>query len=225
MHAIDVSAVHSVGTENITGTKTFTEKIFLAPKKLSYFSYAYIYGMENGTGGAGLVVQNRALPENSETQPARSYLALEGYDSGQGRFTLLAQNKHKSTSDGNSSASLVGTSDGVLSWTCSNADNSGAIDAVVGKGMSNNGDIRYASGLQMCWGLVTLNGPITNKNVKVTFPKPFATIPRVFSCSNAKIGDAMVLVGWETTTDFTIGCNSGSSSKGHTNWLAIGPWK
>lgn len=225
VHAIDVSAVHSVGTENITGIKTFAEKIFISPKESNYWSNAYIYGMENTVKGAGIVIQNRALPEDSDVQPARSFLALEGYDFGQGRFTLLAQNKHSSTDGGNSEASLVGTSDGVLSWTCSNADNSGYIDAVVEKNMSNNGYIRYASGLQMCWGRVTLNGPITINNVKVTFPKPFAATPRVFSCSNANNGDSMVLVGWEYTTDFTIGCNAGSHSGGQTNWLAIGPWK
>lgn len=95
------------------------------------------------------------------------------------------------------------------------------------EGVESSGDtwIRYKSGLQMCWGRVRLNGSISSENKKVTFPKPFASNAKVFSGSNANNGSSIVMVGWESTTTFTIGSPDPQQSFGYSNWLAIGLWK
>lgn len=94
-------------------------------------------------------------------------------------------------------------------------------ECVVGKG---DGYIRYSSGLQICWGWATLNGAITENNKKVTFPVAFKTKPRVITTANANAGNAFIVVGWETETNFTIG-TTGAVLTGGTSWLAIGWWK
>lgn len=96
------------------------------------------------------------------------------------------------------------------------------IEAVVESG---NGYIRYASGVQMCWGRVKVNGPITATGKKVTFPVAFKLTPAVLTTGNANFLGYNVVVGWETATSFTIGTFGGSSVVGETNWFAIGYWK
>lgn len=90
---------------------------------------------------------------------------------------------------------------------------------------SGSNYVRFGDGTQICWGGVGLNGAITDSNVRVTYPLPFGENPKVFTTLNANIGIHIpVGVGWETSTSFTIG-TSGTSSTGHTSWLAIGRWK
>lgn len=95
-------------------------------------------------------------------------------------------------------------------------------ECVVDKG---NGYIRYSSGLQMCWGRVTVNGTITATNTKVTFPVAFKLTPAVLTTGNANYLGNNVMVGWETATSFTIGTTIESPAVGETSWLAIGWWK
>lgn len=90
---------------------------------------------------------------------------------------------------------------------------------------SGNGYIRYASGIQMCWGRTALNGPISSTNKLVTFPKAFNAVPAVVTCSNANYLGIIVMVGWESKTSFTIGTISGETSTGETNWIAYGTWE
>ena len=90
---------------------------------------------------------------------------------------------------------------------------------------SGNGYIRYASGVQMCWGRVKVSGEITATNKKVTFPAAFKSTPAVLTTGNANYLGYNVVVGWETTTSFTIGAVNGASTAGETNWIAIGLWK
>ena len=96
------------------------------------------------------------------------------------------------------------------------------IEAVV---KSGNGYIRYASGVQMCWGRVKVNGPITETKTKVTFPVAFKLTPAVLTTGNANFLGYAVMVGWETAASFTIGTSGESSAVGETNWFAIGYWK
>ena len=222
--------VHITGDETITGAKTFTEKLFLAPKEDDQWLQTYIYGAENTLS---LKIQNRIEPEDLTGElPARSSIALQGYDSGQGNFMLLAQSKRSSTGVGYKQWTLLGTSDGRLSWSGS-GPSSGNIEVVYSSKTTQSYDssqlsqeyIRYSSGLQLCWGIVNLNGPISSSNLKVTFLQPFLCKPRVFSGPNANNGTATVIVGWEETTAFTIGTPAGITTKGLVNWLAIGPWK
>ena len=95
-------------------------------------------------------------------------------------------------------------------------------ECVVDKG---NGYIRYSSGLQMCWGCVTVNGVITDTNTKVTFPVAFKLTPAVLTTGNANYLGNNVMVGWETATSFTIGTTRESPAVGKTSWFAIGYWK
>ena len=90
---------------------------------------------------------------------------------------------------------------------------------------SGSNYVRFGDGTQICWGLVQLNGVITDSKVRVTYPLAFSEIPRVFSTLNANVGVAIPIgIGWETNTSFSIG-TSGPDSTGLTNWLAIGRWK
>lgn len=231
--------VHITGDETITGAKTFTEKLFLAPKEDDRWLETYIYGTENT---ASLRIQNRTIDAITDPlgYPARSSLTLRGIDNaGQGEFSLLAQSKYDTTNKRYYQYNLVGTSGGSLTWTGGDYSSSGKIEIVHSSLFSEKRVIgsqeyttileqeyiRYSSGLQLCWGRIKLNGTISSSNLKVTFSLPFLFAPRVISCANANNGNPTVIVGWETTTSFNIGTASGVTTTGEVNWLAIGIWK
>lgn len=96
------------------------------------------------------------------------------------------------------------------------------VEAVVESGA---GYIRYSSGLQICWGRVKVNGPISSTKTKVTFPVAFKQIPAVLTTGNANYLGYNVVVGWETAKSFTIGTVADAPVVGETNWFAIGYWK
>jgi hypothetical protein len=222
----DASVVHTADAETITGAKTFTEKLFLAPKEDDRWLQTYIYGTENA---ASLKIQNRIEPEDLTGElPARSSLTLEASDNaGQGRFTLRAQSKTSSTGDGYKQWGLVGTSDGSLTWTGGNYSSLGHIEIVDSSSLSSSiGYIRYSSGLQICWGgPVQLNGQVTDTNKRVTFPVAFSAVPSILTTNSANVGNHPVAFGWESKTAFSIGTMDKNNSTGHTSWVAIGPWK
>lgn len=221
----DASVVHTAGDETITGAKTFTEKLFLAPKEDDRWLKTYIYGAENTLS---LKIQNRTIDSitDSTGYPARGSLTLEGDDSGQGRFSLLAQSKYDTTNQRYYQYELVGTSDGALTWTGGDYSSSGEIEIVDSSNFSDyTSYIRYSSGLQICWGYVFLNGPITATNKRITFPVAFTTKPAILTTHNANAGDTPIGVGWESTTAFSIGTVNNSSSTNITSWIAIGAWK
>lgn len=90
---------------------------------------------------------------------------------------------------------------------------------------SGDGYVRFADGTQICWEIgCYVDGYITETNRRVNFPVAFASNPAVVAASNANIGNTTVIVGWESTTGFTIGETSGNL-RGNTNWIAIGRWK
>jgi hypothetical protein len=90
---------------------------------------------------------------------------------------------------------------------------------------SGSNYVRFGDGTQICWGVVQLNGAISDSNLRVTFPLPFFDTPRIFSANNANVGVGInVGIGWENSTSFTIG-TSGAASNGYTSWFAIGRWK
>lgn len=219
--------VHKTGDETITGDKTFTEKLFLTPKEGDRWAETFIYGTENT---AKLKIQNRIEPEDLTGEvPARSSITLEASDNaGQGRFTLLAQSKTSSTGDGYKQYDLVGTSDGSLTWNGGNYSSLGHIEIVDSMATSKWDDekyVRYSSGLQICWGYVSLNGSLTATNKRVTFPKPFTMVPAILTTFNANIGYTPIGIGWESTTAFSIGTMNNAQTTSHTSWIAVGPWK
>lgn len=225
-YAADANVVHLAGDETISGAKTFTEKLFLAPKEDDSLSQTYIYGTENT---ASLKIQNRTVDAITDSlgYPARAQLKLEAIDNaGQGRFSLLAQSKYNTTNQRYYQYQLEGTSDGALTWTGGDYSSSGKIEIVYSSNFSNDTRyIRYSSGLQICWGYVSLNGPITATNKRITFPVAFITKPAILTTYNANAGNTPIGIGWESTTAFSIGTVNGSSSTSNTSWIAIGAWK
>lgn len=112
-------------------------------------------------------------------------------------------------------------SGGTMSGGLTLSDGSAAEGVVV----SGTGYIRYARGIQMCWGTANLNGPVTEKNKRVSFPKAFKRDYIILTTHNANVGSAPVGIGWESSTSFSIGTLDNSGSTAHTGWLAIGYWK
>ena len=223
----DASVVHTADAETITGAKTFTEKLFLAPKEDDRWLQTYIYGAENTLS---LKIQNRIEPEDLTGElPARSSITLQGYNSGQGRFTLLAQSKMSSTGDGYKRWELLGTSDGLLSWTGGGNSSLGHIEIVDSLDTSSPwGEvkyIRYSSGLQICWGVLSLSGPVAETNKRITFPVAFSAVPAILTTYNANLGLHPIGIGWESPTAFSIGTMDNFNSTGNTSWIAIGSWK
>ena len=113
-------------------------------------------------------------------------------------------------------------SGGTMTGALTLSDGSAAEGAVASKGNY----VRYASGLQICWGYVDINGPVTATNKRITFPAAFITSPAILTTYSANIGNTPIGFGWESTTAFSIGTIDGSKITGlHTTWIAIGTWK
>ena len=70
-------------------------------------------------------------------------------------------------------------------------------------------------------GWIVLSGAISATNKRVTFLKPYKVKPSVYCSQNANAGVANIVVGWESTTEFSIGTTSGACTGG-TNWYARG---
>jgi hypothetical protein len=70
-------------------------------------------------------------------------------------------------------------------------------------------------------GWIVLSGAISATNKRVTFLKPYKTTPSVYCSQNANAGVANIVVGWEGTTEFSIGTTSGACTGG-THWYARG---
>lgn len=225
----DASVVHTADAETITGTKTFTEKLFLTPKEDDRWSQTYIYGTENT---ASLKIQNRTVDAITDPlgYPARAQLELEATDNaGQGRFSLLALSKYDTTNQRYYQYSLVGTSDGSLTWTGGNYSSRGDIEIVDSLDTPSEFGkvkyIRYSSGLQICWGFLNINGPVTATNKRITFPVAFTATPAILTTCNANVGPHPIGIGWESTTAFSIGTIDNFNSTGVTSWVAVGAWK
>lgn len=91
---------------------------------------------------------------------------------------------------------------------------------------SGSGYTRFTDGTQICWELgIHVDGLPSETNKRVTFPVPFTVNPAILTTANANIDiDAIISIGWESTTGFSIGANS-SEARGVTSWIAIGRWK
>ena len=112
-------------------------------------------------------------------------------------------------------------SGGTMTGALTLADGSAAEGAVA----SGYNYVRYASGLQICWGDVHLNGQLTATNKRITFPVAFRAVPAILTTYNANIGNTPIGIGWEDTTSFAIGTMNNSGSTGRTTWIAVGSWK
>lgn len=90
-------------------------------------------------------------------------------------------------------------------------------------------DIHYTrlnDGTQICWEIgVRVEGLPAETEKRVVFPVPFTVTPAILATANVNIGiDAIISIGWESTTGFSIGASS-SAARGITSWIAIGRWK
>ena len=91
---------------------------------------------------------------------------------------------------------------------------------------SGDGYIRYNNGIQLCWGMATLNGPATATNKRVYFPQAFISgTVTVYTTHDTNVERALADVGWVSNTAFSIGTLDNSGSIVHTGWLATGRWK
>lgn len=85
--------------------------------------------------------------------------------------------------------------------------------------------VRFRDGTQICWEIGSyVDGYITETNRRVNFPVPFLYNPAVLAASNANVGNYTIIVGWESSTGFSVGVTD-ANAKGNTNWIAIGRWK
>lgn len=226
----DASVVHTAAAETITGAKTFTEKLFLAPKEDDRWLQTYIYGAENTLS---LKIQNRIEPEDLTGElPARSSITLQGEDSGQGRFTLRAQSKSSSNGDGYKRWELLGTSDGLLSWTGGDYSSRGDIEIVDSSSLSSStGYVRYSSGLQICYGYVNcVNYGYNSKYSRFTYPVSFKDSNyQVTVCPRTGGIDVVSNINAKETTYCSVGVRNLRQST--DNWSVnvlihvIGYWK
>lgn len=132
-----------------------------------------------------------------------SYAAFYGinHDSNAGRFIIRA------VTDGSKYKELQGRPDGTLTWGGKN------IERVESSGTNY---IRYANGLQMCWGTV---GNMTEAGMTVTFPQPFVTAPAPSLVSTSVT--AYPYLTALTATDMTVKTNNNG---GFIRYTAIGRW-
>lgn len=90
---------------------------------------------------------------------------------------------------------------------------------------SGSNYVRFTDGTQICWEIgAYVDGYATETNRRVNFPVAFAITPAVIATSNANVGNTAIVVGWESTTGFSIGAADGNA-RGLTSWIAIGRWK
>lgn len=129
-----------------------------------------------------------------------------------GSFFIMARANDDTVS------TLNGYANGVLQW------NNKEIERLEASG---NGFIRYANGLQMCYGDCRPNDRVSNSSTYVTFAVPFANncIPTILISPNANNNTVVPTIGWETNLGFHCGVLSGSSGNGVNKWFAIGWWK
>lgn len=228
----DASVVHTADAETITGTKTFTEKLFLAPKEDDRWAETYIYGTENT---ASLKIQNKNIDAVTDPlgYPPRSSLTLETSDNaGQGRFTLTAQSKYNTANQRYYQYDLVGTSDGSLTWTGGNYSSLGHIEIVDSMSLSGStGYIRYSSGLQICYGYVNcVNYAYSSTYSVFTYPVSFKDSNyQVTVCPRASGVDVVANINEKDATHCSVGIRNLRQSS--DNWTvnvlihAIGYWK
>lgn len=204
--ANDSNVVHKSGDETINGVKSFNNDIVLNGN----------FNLRNNIDNGFIRVQG------SSGEYKGSRLILSGKDRGnyEGTFELMA-------TDGNVHSLLKGTKNGSLTWCSNNVD---CIDS--------QGDdyIRYANGLQICWGTVNLNNVNSTEVFKDTFfafPKSFISDPVVGTALNTDgsgWADFTLAVQISTTQmKFVQYTNRGISTTTSLNnkvtYTAIGKWK
>lgn len=139
-------------------------------------------------------------------------LILYGKDNNAGRFELVAKND---TAD----VRLVGSTNGTLTWNGKNVERVNA---------SGTNYIRYESGLQICWGEMSVPGTAVADDT-ITFPQAFKSSSSYqigISRSWAYNSSENYYIKSYTATGFTWSSAGTVSSNSHAyRYVAIGYWK
>lgn len=162
-------------------------------------NYRMVYAREvrNGLNTGALTLCGGSSASNG------AYLAVYGAnrsDGFQGRFDLVAK--------GSSDYKLTGLPNGNLTWSGKN------IDTIEEQG---NDYIRYANGLQICWGEYTRT---SESNATINFPKAFYNRTYPISVSVAGQSSTVYALGW--TASWVL---IGNTNIGSFMYTAIGRWK
>lgn len=188
-----------------------------------------LYVNDNGTPvplnlGTGIEYVQRieTLEQNAATQAARDAEQDAAISAAQ-----TAANNAQTAAD-TANEGLVGVVRSVNGVSADATGDVANVEIVDSKTFESNGYMRYASGLQICWGTVTTSN--TSSGQEVTFLKPFASWPIVIPCINysatgANLGGWTPWVGNTSATSFKIYSPTGQTTHTPKNWIAIGYWK
>ena len=100
---------------------------------------------------------------------------------------------------------------------CTATGTNGGLEGVTTVG---NWYIRYASGLQICWGSQSSVGTDT---VTISFGASFTSTP---ICANSTTSNNCIVNIYDvSTTNFKTHIGTGSGTSTHVRWIAIGKWK
>ena len=120
--------------------------------------------------------------------------------------------------DGTSNADLKGLPGGTLTWA------GNEVERALGY---SNGYIRWASGVQICWGKTSTG---SNGGANIVFPVPFADLPDVLPVIHGSMssgGPWTILYQPVSGTEANIWAfgPNGSYAQVGASWTAIGRWK
>ena len=194
---LDANVVKLSGDQTIGGTKTFTSGIHGNTSELRVQNDKTDNdGVTSIYGGAGYATGG--------------YLSVYGISNSSypGWFRVV-------TTTGPVTKALVGKPDGTLLWDSKN---------VLCVSDSGSNYIRFSSGLQICWGNVS----VATASTAVTFPKAFSATPEiVFGLRPGSASEKLynVLAYPRSSTGFTAYANDAA---GHmaaiVSYIAIGSW-
>lgn len=169
----------------------------------------------------GFVVRNSVDNSYTEylagTDETSSYISMYGksHPISPGRINLQANN-------GTNNSYLTLDPNGALTWLGKNIERVNA---------SGSNYIRYESGLQICWGTVTVTpssggNPFNHSgSATVTFPASFISTPMVFANINENAGYWNAVCQARSTTGATISVGGYNTNQHNAQYFAVGKWK
>ena len=180
--------------------------------------------LAGGTMTGNIVLSSGVMVSNYDNTTAMRFVggdATNGY-AGKPRIALFGNNYSYSPNlagafafvadDSTNNCTLYGYPNGDLKWSSKEVE-------IVNVYSSTNKYIRYESGLQICWGNVSM--PEDGSNVSVSYSVPFAVTPSIGASS---VRTRAYRVFADSATGFAASSVSGT---GDTNlyYVAIGRWK
>lgn len=186
------------------------------------------------TANTSMILQHDKLTQGFEiwsgnSLPAGASLILRGalHDDG-GKFYLAASNKigDSDTDTSHTRIILEGDPNGSLKW------NGKEVERINASSLAHSGYIRYESGLQICWGTVTVNKSYTANQYDTrtwTYPVAFNTEPIVLCNSRHdrfNVGTNNSPIGNSSCTIYSVNTHTSSTfTLSYIDCFAIGKWK